>query len=99
VNAGSGSGCRLPHQHAVSVRCHGVDGKGHDARKQRLEGGRNGIAGDAETLSETELSIPITATPKTPGEHDVIGSIHFGICKSDACLTRKMPVSFTVVTR
>jgi len=67
--------------------------------KPRLEGGRNGIAGDAEILAETELSIPVTVTASTLGEHAVSGQFHVGICKSDACLTRSMPVAFTVVTR
>ncbi|MDB4960531.1 MAG: hypothetical protein JWP01_530 [Myxococcales bacterium] len=64
--------------------------------KPRLEGGRNGIAGDAEILAETELSIPVTVIASTPGEHTVNGQFHVGICKSDVCLTRSMPVTFTV---
>jgi hypothetical protein len=64
--------------------------------KQRLEGGRRGSTGDAETLAETELSIPITVTPNDAGPHELTGTITFGICKRDMCLSREMPITVTV---
>ena len=64
--------------------------------KQRLEGGRRGSTGDAETLAETELSIPITVTPNAAGPHELTGTITFGICKRDMCLSREMPITVTV---
>ena len=54
--------------------------------------------GDAETVAERELSIPITLTPTTAGEHALTGTITFGICKRDVCLLRTMPIALTVVT-
>ncbi len=64
--------------------------------KQRLEGGRRGTAGDADTLAETELSIPITVTPNAAGRHELTGTITFGVCKRDLCLSREMPITVTV---
>ena len=51
---------------------------------------------DAEPLGERELSIPITLTPTTSGQHTLTGSITFGICKKDSCLQREMPISVAV---
>jgi hypothetical protein len=66
--------------------------------KQRLEGGKRGATGDAETLAETELSIPITVTPNAAGRHELTGTITFGVCKRDVCLSRQMPIVVTVAT-
>ena len=64
--------------------------------KTRLEGGKRGVAGDADTLAERELSIPITVTPTTAGAHTLTGSISFGICKRDVCLSRTVPIALAV---
>jgi len=64
--------------------------------KARLEGGKRGATGDAETLAERELSIPITVTPTTAGAHTLTGSFSFGICKSDVCLSRTVPLALAV---
>lgn len=60
--------------------------------KSPLRGGRGGVPGDAETLADHELSIPITLTPVTVGDHVLNGSIQLGICKRDMCLTREAPI-------
>jgi hypothetical protein len=52
---------------------------------------------DAAPLGERELSIPITLTPTTSGQHTLTGSITFGICKNDSCLQREMPISVAVL--
>lgn len=53
--------------------------------------------GEPEPLGERELSIPITVTPTAAGRHAVTGSIRFGICKRDACLSREMPIAIDVI--
>ncbi len=73
-----------------------ADAPGLKLDKLRFEGGRRGAVGDAETLAEEELAIPITVTPTTSGEHTLNGTINFGICKADSCLQRSMPVTLAV---
>lgn len=64
--------------------------------KLRFEGGNRGAVGDAETLVEEELAIPITVTPTTAGEHTLNGTINFGICKATSCLQRSMPITLAI---
>jgi hypothetical protein len=90
-----GAGFHINTRYPFSVSL--ANAEGLAVAKANLAGGKGGIAGDAEILAETELSIPITVTPTAVGDHALRGSIDFGICKSDVCLTRAMPVSFTVV--
>ena len=54
-------------------------------------------AKDAERLDERGLAIPIAITPTSLGDHQVTGSIHFGICRADSCLMRAMPVAVAIV--
>lgn len=73
-----------------------ADSPGLKLEKLRFEGGRRGSVGDAETLVEEELAIPITLTPTTAGEHTLKGTINFGICKATSCLQRSMPISVAI---
>ncbi len=73
-----------------------ANGPGMTIAKSRLEGGRGGVVGDAETLADGELSIPITLTTTAAGDHTVRGTITFGICTNTVCLAREMPIAFTV---
>jgi hypothetical protein len=73
-----------------------ADAPGLKLEKLRFEGGRRGTVGDAETLVEQELAIPITVTPTTSGEHTLNGTINFGICKATACLQRSMPITLAI---
>jgi hypothetical protein len=73
-----------------------ADAPGLKLEKLRFEGGRRGSVGDAETLAEQELAIPIIVTPTTSGEHTLNGTINFGICKATACLQRSMPITLAV---
>lgn len=73
-----------------------ADAPGLKLDKLRFEGGRRGAVGDAETLAEEELAIPITVTPTTSGDHTLNGTINFGICKATSCLQRSMPITLAI---
>ena len=73
-----------------------ADAPGLKLDKLRFEGGKRGAVGDAETLAEEELAIPITVTPTTSGEHTLNGTINFGICKATSCLQRSMPITLAI---
>jgi len=53
-------------------------------------------AGD--TVSEGQLAVPIALTATQAGTFRVTGSIQFGICESDRCLSRAMPVVVEVTS-
>ncbi len=73
-----------------------ADAPGLKLEKLRFEGGKRGEVGDAETLVEEELAIPIVVTPTTAGEHTLNGTINFGICKATSCLQRSMPITLAI---
>ncbi len=45
---------------------------------------------------ETELAVPITITPTTAGNHELRGTVTFGMCKHDQCLQREVPIAVQV---
>lgn len=72
--------------------------RGVSLAKSELRGGR-GSAGDAEQLDENGMTIAVAATATTSGDHAITGTIHFGICQRDRCLSRDAPVSFALSAR
>jgi len=60
--------------------------------------GLQAVKGDARA-AESELSVPITVTPTTAGDHELRGTVSFGICKHDQCLQREVPIVVAVAAR
>ncbi len=89
-----GAGFHINTQYPFVVQL--ADSPGLKLEKLRFEGGKRGTVGDAETLAEQELEIPITVTPTSVGEHTLNGTINFGICKATSCLQRSMPITLAV---
>ena len=89
-----GTGFHINTEYPFVVQLEGAPGL--KLEKLRFEGGKRGAVGDAETLAEEELEIPIVVTPTTSGEHTLNGTIHFGICKATSCLQRSMPITLAV---
>lgn len=89
-----GAGFHINTQYPFVVQL--ADTPGLVLEKLRFEGGHHGAVGDAETLAEEGLEIPITITPSTAGEHTLNGTINFGICKATACLQRSMPITLAI---
>jgi hypothetical protein len=55
--------------------------------------------GDAETLAADELAIAVTVVASAAGDYTIRGTFAFGICRDNACLTKKLPVSIAIAAK
>jgi hypothetical protein len=60
--------------------------------------GLEAAKGDARA-EESVLAVPITVTATAAGNHELRGTVTFGICKHDQCLQREVPISVAVAAQ
>ncbi|MDB4957702.1 MAG: hypothetical protein JWO36_5271 [Myxococcales bacterium] len=66
------------------------------SKTELTAGGRDKAQGDAATLSEQMLVIPIKATAEKAGAYEIKGWFKFGVCDKDSCHPKRQPITVTV---
>lgn len=69
------------------------------AKTKLSAGGMDKAKGDAATLEEKSLVLPVKLTPAAAGTYTVNGTFKFAVCQDDACHPKKETVAIQVAAK